>query len=294
MMHLKMKPSLEIRPLKVADLLFADGLRATAGWNQSVLDWKRIMALNPSGCFVATWGNEPVGTVTTVCHGENLGWIGMALVEEAHRRRGVAPELLKHAVKHLKAQGATCIKLDAESRGQQVYKKLNFKPEWPLHRWEWRADEDVIDHRVPRDIFLRELDPKDLEKILQLDREIFGADRGQLLQAMLADAFRSTVWDLYSDIESYGMIRPGADADYLGPVVSTSEHHAHILIRDLISRSKQKMIYWDIPDANKEAQKIAKDLGFEPVQSLMRMRLGRDVGKGIPESQYAISDPATG
>ncbi len=294
MVHLEMKPSLEIRPLKAADLLFADGLRATAGWNQSVLDWKRILALNPGGCFVATWGGQPVGTVTTVRHGEHLGWIGMALVDEAHRRRGVALDLLKHAVKHLKAQKVTCIKLDADSKGQQVYKKLHFKADWPLHRWEWTAAEDVMKHRVPRDMFLRELDSKDLGKILELDREVFGADRGRLLHAMLADAFRSTVWDLYSDIESYGMIRPGADADYLGPVVSTSEHHAHILIRDLISRSKQKLIYWDIPDSNEKAQKIAEGLGFKPVRALMRMRLGRDVGKGIPESQYAISDPATG
>ncbi len=289
-----MKPSLEIRPLTAADLGFADCLRESAGWNQCLLDWKRILALNPGGCFVAEWGGEPVGTVTTVRHGEKLGWIGMALVETAHRRRGVANDLLKHAVKHLKSQKVKCIKLDAAPHGQQVYKKIGFKAEWPLHRWEWRAAEDVIDHRVPRDMFLRELDPDDLEKIRELDREVFGADRGRLIQAMLADAVRSTVWDLYSDIESYGMIRPGADADYLGPVVSTSEHHAHILIRDLISRSKSKLIYWDIPDSNKKAQAIAETLGFKAVRPLMRMCLGRDVVPGIPESQYAISDPSTG
>ena len=90
------------------------------------------------------------------------------------------------------------------------------------------------------------------------------------------------------------MIRPGAHADYLGPVISTSEHHAQILIRDLISRSKQKLIYWDIPDSNENAQVIARSLGFKRDLSLVRMCLGRDVVPGVPESQYAISDPATG
>lgn len=294
-MYAEMKPSLEIRPLRAANLADADELREAAGWNQAVVDWRRLLALNPKGCFVAKWDGKTVGTVTTTCYGGEVAWLGMMLVDPAFRRRGVSLDLLKHAIKHLKAQKIRCIKLDASPQGQQVYKKLGFKAEWPLHRWKWQGSVmDLLKHRVPRDIFLRELEAKDLPKIKELDQRIFGADRGRLLQTLLAGASRATVWDLYSDIESYGMIRPGVAADYLGPVVSTSEHHAHILVRDLISRSRQEVIYWDIPDRNTKAAEVAESIGFELQRPLSRMYLGRNIARGIPESIYAISDPATG
>jgi RimJ/RimL family protein N-acetyltransferase len=294
-MYLEMKPSLEIRGLRASDLAVADELRGAAGWNQSVVDWRRILALNPKGSFLATWDGKKIGTITTTRYGEDLAWIGMVLVEPSFRRRGVANDLLKHAIKYLKANNVKCIKLDATPQGQQVYKKLGFKQEWNLHRWEWKGSvQDLLRHRVPRDIFLRELDPCDLPKIKILDRRVFGADRGRLIQALLAGAIRATVWDLYSDIESYGIIRPGVDADYLGPVVSTSEHHAHLLIRDLISRSQQERIYWDIPDDNVKAEEIAESIGFEVQRPLVRMYMGKNIAKGDPGSMYAITDPATG
>ncbi|MFV1994274.1 MAG: GNAT family N-acetyltransferase [Verrucomicrobiales bacterium] len=290
-----MKTSLAIRSLTADDLGFADEVRVAAGWNQTRIDWKRLLALNPQGCFVAEWEGVPVGTVTTTCFGDSSAWIGMVLVRPNFRKKGVATDLLKHAIKYLKGRKIKCIKLDAATQGQAVYKKLGFKPLWRLHRWEWKGSrEDLMRHRVPRDIFLRELDTRDLPKVMELDREVFGVDRSRLINALLADAVRSTVWDLYSDIESYGMIRPGAEADYLGPVVSTSEHHAHIVIRDLISRSSSEHIYWDIPDSNKKAREIAVSIGFEKVRPLLRMCAGRDSGAGIPESQYAITDPSTG
>ena len=64
-----MNRQLNLRLLTQADLPFADALRALVGWNQTIRDWQRFLALQPDGCFLAEWGGSPAGTATTICYG---------------------------------------------------------------------------------------------------------------------------------------------------------------------------------------------------------------------------------
>lgn len=53
-----------LRRLCAEDLAAADQLRADLGWNQTILDWQRLLALSPEGCFVAEQTSRIVGTCT--------------------------------------------------------------------------------------------------------------------------------------------------------------------------------------------------------------------------------------
>ena len=79
-----------LRRLCADDLAAADQLRADLGWNQTILDWQRLLTLSPDGCFVAEQNAGIVETCTTVTHDKALAWIGMAVVYRASRRQGVA------------------------------------------------------------------------------------------------------------------------------------------------------------------------------------------------------------
>ena len=61
--------NLHIRPFTEEDLAFADSLRALAGWNQTIADWRRFLATDADGCFVAELDGLPVGTATTTTYG---------------------------------------------------------------------------------------------------------------------------------------------------------------------------------------------------------------------------------
>src|SRR5256885_14028805 len=111
-----MKPEVRVRPMNESDLPFADSLRELAGWNQTLVDWRRMLALSPSsqsasvetcapqsGCFVAEWEGVLVGTVTILCYGKELAWIGMLLVHPESRGRGIGQTLLHHCLDHLRA-----------------------------------------------------------------------------------------------------------------------------------------------------------------------------------------------
>src|SRR6266496_3261092 len=94
-----------LRPMTGDDLPAADELRRLAGWNQTLEDWRRLLGLEPRGCFVAVQEGRVVGTVTTTTYGRALAWIGMMLVHPEHQRRGIGTGLMRRALDYLQSQG---------------------------------------------------------------------------------------------------------------------------------------------------------------------------------------------
>jgi len=272
--------ALRIRKLTVDDLGFAQELRAIAGWNQTEKDWRRYLAHEPEGCFAAEWNGRPVGTVTTTRHGADLAWIGMMLVHPDFRRRGIATALMRRAMEYLRGQGVPCIKLDATPEGEPVYARLGFQAEWRLRRWEFvfPENETLPDARGNGST----------ADYAALDRRAFGADRSGWLRRLEAGARQVVCAG-----EGYGMIRNGARANYLGPIVCASPAATADIVRRLLPHASGR-VYWDIPSDNQAAVQLARELGFEPTRDLLRMWTGDRNLPGEPALQYAIGDPSTG
>ena len=123
-----------LRRMIEADVPAADELVAIGRWNQTSADWRRLLGLEPEGCFVAMEHGRLVGTVTTITHGRTLGWIGMMLVHPNHRRQGTATRLMRQAIAYLESRPVKCIKLDATPAGRLVYERLGFSAEGTITR----------------------------------------------------------------------------------------------------------------------------------------------------------------
>src|SRR6266852_4773742 len=109
--------NVSLRRMTDSDLRAADELRRLAGWNQTIEDWRRLLRLEPRGCFVAVQNGEVVGTVTTTTYGQALAWIGMMLVHPEHQRRGIGTRLMRQALEYLQGRGVKSVKLDATPAG---------------------------------------------------------------------------------------------------------------------------------------------------------------------------------
>lgn len=322
-----MSSPLRFRVLGRHDLPFADSLRALAGWNQTLSDWERFLATEPTGCFLAEWNGTPAGTATTIVYGHELAWIGMVLVHPEFRRRGIGQGLLRHCIDFLRERGARCIKLDATPLGRTVYEGLGFRDEWTLKRWArtatspqaagqepGRADLRVgpdAGQRVPtvlgdptRDlgidkasshVGLREWRAGDEQLLGPLDASAFGASRRRLLPALASQSRSAVVLEPRPGRPAgFGFLRPGSQAHYLGPVVATSADAGIRMVEALLPASEGQPVFWDVPDENMAAVDWAQQHGFAVQRPLTRMFLGENLAPGDPRQQFALAGPEVG
>ena len=287
--------SITLRQMAGTDVPFADRVRGSAGWNQSLQDWRRLLQHDPRGCFVAEWNGRPAGTATATIYSQDLAWVGMVLVDPAMRRRGIGTALLAHCIEHLRRSGVGCIKLDATPMGRQVYDPLGFVAEWSLSRWETAELAAFPGRRGASDApNLRPLDGGDIGCVAGLDASAFGVARNRMLSMLAAQSAARVLTDGAGRIVGYGMLRPGRRAHYLGPVVAEDEASGTALAGDLLAGIRGRSLYWDIPDANRAAIGVARRYGMHRQRTLTRMYLGENTRPGRPAALWAIAAPEIG
>lgn len=265
--------NLRIRRMTGADLALGMRLKQQAGWNQTEADWRRCLALQPDGVFVAELGDIPVGTAATCVFGP-VAWIAMVLVDPAVRGRGIATALMNHCLRFLDDRGVRSVRLDATPLGRPVYEKLGFVVEFQLARYEGHVQPLAAETRL--DI----PGPANLESILELDRHGTATDRRALLQSLLTaqpDYFRLLPG------KGYLGARPGSRAVQIGPCIARDEAGPSLLA-DAFRRWAGQLVYLDVPMNNCEAARLAEASGLTIQRPFWRM--GR--GERVPERREMI------
>jgi GNAT superfamily N-acetyltransferase len=282
-----------IRVMTPSDIPSGVRFQEAAGWNQTRADWERFLDLEPGGCFVAEVDGEAAGTIATCRFGGRCGWLSMLLVPPERRRLGIGSALFRHAVSHLEAHGVQSYKLDATPVGRTVYLQVGFQDEFELQRREGIAP-DAAHRGVTR------MTPRDLDPVLELDRPLYGADRGRLLARLFEEAERSggsaycgVFRNQDGGVDGYAMGRPGRRAAFIGPVLARTEQAGLELFRWAVSRVRGRPVYVDIPLPNPAAVALADEFGFSIQRGFIRMCKGTPVA-GDPGKVFATSGPEKG
>ena len=276
--------AIEIRLLFESDIPAAMQLKEAAGWNQTEQDWRRLLVLEPNGCFAAVKDGRVVGTTTTTTYGNDLAWIGMVLVDPQERRQGIATRLMNVALEYLKDKVAT-VKLDATALGEPVYERLGFGVESRIERWSGIAN--VRNADTPRVL--------DYDDLLILDRIAFGADRSKLIEKLIEDACVQPVLLRAADgsLSGYALARRGTNADYVGPVVAKSPQHVELLLDQMLSELSGRRVYIDFNTECGASTRVLSDRGFVKERDLLRMSAGARAARTSP-LVVAIAGPETG
>ena len=263
-------------------------LKDLAGWNQTPADWERFLRASPEGCFFVEDRGQVVGTVTTIIYEGKVAWIGMVLVDPDHRGRGMGTSLLVKAIDHLDASDVPTIKLDATPQGRPIYEKLGFVPEYEIERW--------VLHRPPAAQVASQPSPvPDIDRIVELDYEVFGADRGDLLRSLHLDAPDFTLAvELQGEIVGYALGRGGTRADHLGPWMAWDEPTAWELLDEFLRRSARDTVFVDCLKDNSVARALLRSRNFQFSRPLTRMYRGTNSDPGRPELLCAILGPEFG
>jgi predicted N-acetyltransferase YhbS len=281
----------EIRQLNESDLPAAMRLKELARWNQTEKDWRRLLRLEPQGCFAACFEERVVATTTTTTYDKTLAWIGMVIVDPAFRRRGIAARLMRTALASLQRAGVATVKLDATPDGRYVYEELGFVGESLIERWEGVAQPPA--QATPEGATLTE---RAWPALLALDRRAFGADRARVLEYLKRDSCAQPLMSSAPDgsLRGYVLARHGSAASYLGPLVATDEQTALSLFDGMLAQLIGQRVYLDFNRDSVASDTALAERGFSKQRELIRMSFGQKNSAGTSEPVVAIAGPEVG
>lgn len=226
-------------------------LKQAANWNQTEADWLALFAASPNGCFGYAEHDRILSTCTAVVE-DGLAWIGMVLTAPEARGRGLATALLHHTLAWLDESGIAASKLDATVQGEPLYRKLGFVPECPIERWSGQLPASEV------------------------------APSGRYAGAKRMAPFPRDAEAECKDGWATG--RAGANAWYFGPCRARTPEAAAHLARALAGG--RGPCFWDLLPHHPAAN-VARELGFAPSRTLLRMVRGQ--APPTPADTYAIA-----
>jgi GNAT superfamily N-acetyltransferase len=206
--------SLHIDQLAQDDLSEAQELSTSVGWNQTYVDWQRLLDLFPETCFAGHVVGELVATSSLATYRDRFGWVGMVLVDSDHRRLGYGSAMFERALECGLAADLDVVGLDATDAGRRVYDEYGFERIGGIDRW--RGNIQSLDYSVSAGSI------SDVDPVVAFDTDRSGADRGRLLEHLLDS---ETVIGLRvpadGEIRSFTIVRPGRTCPQVGPLVVT-------------------------------------------------------------------------
>jgi ribosomal protein S18 acetylase RimI-like enzyme len=269
-----------------ADLEFLIEITRSLGWTTTSSDIENFLSYEPKGCFVADLKGEVVGSVTTTPY-THFGWIGMVLVKEELRRRGIGSALMWRAIDYLRKKRIATARLEADPPGVPLYEQLSFVKECNSERLYREGP------TLPPVDGVRRATEADLRKIRALDMQAFGDDRTRVLARLL----RCSEFALVSEEKpAKGMLmaRMTAHGALFGPFVAAEPQLAEHLLKAGLSRVIDAPVFVGVPETHENALNLLRRYGFKQRATLSRMYLGSAPRSGDPLLEYGIGASATG
>lgn len=247
-----------VRILKEEDLRFAVALTEEEGWFYTARELEVMLRLDPEGSFVFE-EDELLGFVTCVTYGRT-GVLGHLIVSRKGRGRRIGSTLVGMAVEYMESRGAESMLVLATERAVRLYEKFGFRIQDHvicMHSMFEKND----GHSRP-EMCVR-ISDTDIAKVIETDRELFGDDRGRLINEIYREG-PEHCFKLERDGRLVGYVfgRPDHIGYNLGPWVCLTENEgdARLLMDAALSTFESGKICTGSFATNKAALKIMKDL----------------------------------
>ncbi|MFJ7064231.1 GNAT family N-acetyltransferase [Streptomyces sp. NPDC101115] len=225
---------LPIRRLTSDDLLACADLSEDRGWPREEHKWGLLLAAG-TGYGIDDPAGKGLATACVVTsYGPGLAAIGMVLVAERYARRGVGRRLMRHV---LAEAGDTPLSLYATPNGQPLYEELGFAEvgRSEMLKGRFTATEPAPGRAV------RPATAEDLQHVLRLDHEIFGADRTHMITRLPAFADQLRVAEQDGEITGFGAIWPNMDTHVIGPLIARDLATAQALVASLAAATDRPL-----------------------------------------------------
>ncbi|RZI78567.1 MAG: GNAT family N-acetyltransferase [Variovorax sp.] len=272
-----------IRAVRRDEMALVIDFAAREGWNPGLHDAEAFHAADPNGFLVAECDGEPVGCIAAVSYEGRFGFIGLYIVQEAWRGKGIGLQLWTAGMARLKGH---VVGLDGVPAQQANYRRSGFALAWQNVRFagvtgpppQTRPAQIVPLHTV--DIALLRAD----------DRRVFPAARDAFLEHWTTmPGAVGLVWLEHGRLGGWGLIRRCREGHKIAPLVADRPAVAQALFAALCTAVPPgETFFIDVPLPNQEAVALAETHGMQRVFETARMYAGPPPAGAI-ERVYGIT-----
>lgn len=237
------------------------------GWNPGLGDAEAFAAQDPEGFLGLKVDGELAATISLVNYGASFGFLGFYICRPDQRGKGLGLALWNAA---LALKPARTIGLDGVTAQQDNYRKTGFV----LAHANFRHGGLKPDGYAQSDRSLSALSAADAAAIDRFEQRhrLFPASRLKFLAAWLRHDALALMRD--GEIVGYGVVRPAHEGWKVGPLFAQDVGDADIILRGLLTRVPDGMIFLDTPGTNRAAVDLALSLRLQPMFETARMYRG--------------------
>ena len=203
--------------------VFAHAMNFTIDVEQSILDSAKMFLnhTNLTGVCL-TYDSQIVGLGGIIPMAGNTAWIPYVGIDPEFQGQGGGRVILENLIQLAKENNWKSLELVASKAGYPVYRRLNFRTDFPVASFEIKSIEN--DHlALPLQVVELSQNQNFPDWLLELDRSIMGIDRSNIMAIHPYDK----VHIIIKSNEGYGILY----GKRIGPIIAKSKEIA----RDIIS-----------------------------------------------------------
>lgn len=277
---------LRVRDMTAEDLPGAQVLSRDARWPHRLEDWE-LMLQAGEGVVIESQGRI-VGTAMGFPYGPAAATLGMVIVSEDLRGRGLGRRLMDEMMRRLAPRS---IQLNATEDGLALYKSLGFAPVGSIHQHQGAAFAAPMP-KLRKGERVRPMGASDAAAIAELDRRATGFTRSGLLP-LLQEHAQGVVLDRGGEAAGFALFRRFGHGYVIGPVIAPDREGARTLIAHWLGAQAGMFIRVDVPGDSGLADWL-QALGLEGVDRVVTMRRGDAIAPPDGVALYAVVSQALG
>ena len=243
------------------------------GWNPGINDAQCFWNLDPEGFLAIAENDRVIGGGAIIRHGDNFGFMGLFIVSNSHRGKGLGTKLWfarrDRLLSRLNDHGT--IGLDGVDAMVPFYEKGGFTP-FTRHRRFQLTQSASGSIRSEQIVDVASIS---LPMLVDYDSQCFPVRREQFLMEWTKQKNAvSLAFVTGGQLLGFGVMRPCLMGWKIGPLFADSIEVADALFQSLQLASNGMPIFLDVPDNNAPAMALCRKYKMQEVFGCVRMYYG--------------------
>lgn len=261
---------IQIKTMEHSDIEFAKSLTDIEQWGHLESDFRRLIHLDPKGCFVAWQDDNRVGIATTVSYGD-YAFLGNVIVKKDKRGANIGPGLMQHAVDYLDDKDIKTIELDGIFSAVAMYRYMGFRDKYRSLRLFHEPDRGFGSENATSCTAV-------IDDLISFDHKQTGIQRRGMLHKLIQEFPQHTFCVDDERLQAYAIVRERANHTVaIGPLVAEGPNECDILLSTILATFKNKCVTIGVPEINTAAVEIMLRKGFSCSVPSMRMYRGSKI-----------------